>query len=217
VKAASTNRAQRRRNERRANPRVPWKQVAATGVTVVFLAIIGLVVILNRQSSATPAFANPSPLSVGQRAAPFSVTTINGRSIDSTATSGPIMLEIFATWCPHCQRETAALESLHKRLANSLTMVGVTGSGLGADHNSPESVQDVRAFVRYFRVTYDVAFDPNLDVANHYFQGGFPTIIFINSQKRISAIEEGEVPLARLESDARKVGIATVAATQSKS
>jgi thiol-disulfide isomerase/thioredoxin len=210
MKTASMNRAQRRRSEREASPRVAWKYVTAAGATVVLVAIIGLIVVLNRQSPAPPVMVDPAPLSVGEAAPAFAVTTIDGRRIDSATTTGPIALEIFATWCPHCQRETAVLEKLHQRLGKALTMVAVTGSGLAADHNSPESIQDVRAFARYFAVTYDVAYDPDLRVASRYFQGGFPSIIFIDGQKRISAIEEGEVPLARLANDARAAGVPTV-------
>lgn len=202
------NRAQRRRRERAASrPASPHRWIAAA-VTALLIAVVIAIVIINRKAVPESAMAtvNPATLRVGERAPSFSVTTLDGRTIDSERINGPLMVEIFATWCPHCQRETAVLDQLHRQLGRSLTMVAVTGSGLAADHSSAESPQDVQAFVRYFGVPYAVAYDPNLTVANRYFQGGFPTIVFIDSRKRISAIEEGEIPLRHLVADARKAG-----------
>ncbi|HMF28152.1 MAG TPA: hypothetical protein VKE42_05235, partial [Candidatus Cybelea sp.] len=43
---------------------------------------------------------------VGQPAPTFVVATTNGL-FDLSKTNRPLVLEVFATWCPHCQRETA--------------------------------------------------------------------------------------------------------------
>jgi thiol-disulfide isomerase/thioredoxin len=204
----TTNRAERRRRERAGSAPALRNRWIAAGVTVVILAALAAIVVVNRKAvpEGATAMVNPVSLHVGQLAPPFVVTTVNGESIDSTKVAGPMMLEIFASWCPHCQRETKVLNNLFMRTGGKLTMVSVTGSDLAADHKTEESLGDVKAFAQYFGVAYNVAFDPDLTVANHYFQGGFPTIVFIDPEKRVAAIEQGEVSLQRLESDARKAG-----------
>jgi thiol-disulfide isomerase/thioredoxin len=205
---ATTNRAERRRRERTASVPFSRGRWIAAGVTMVILAALAIIVVINRKAvpEGATAMVNPVTLRVGQLAPPFAVTAIDGQSIDLSKVAGPIMLEVFASWCPHCQRETKVLNRLYQRSGSKLTMVSVTGSDLASDHTTEESLADVKAFAQYFGVAYDVVYDPDLTVANHYFQGGFPTIVFINADKHVAAIEQGEVPLRRLEDDARKAG-----------
>jgi thiol-disulfide isomerase/thioredoxin len=205
---ASTNRADRRRRERAGSARPSRSRWVAAGVTAVILAGLAAIAIINRDAvpKGATAMVNPVTLHVGQLAPSFKVTTVDGRVIDSGKVAGPIMLEVFASWCPHCQHETKVLDDLYLHTDGKLTMVSVTGSDLAADHKTEESVDDVKAFAQYFGVAYNVAFDPDLTVANHYFQGGFPTIVFIKPDKHIAAIEQGEVPLQRLLADAQKAG-----------
>ncbi|HVA33087.1 MAG TPA: TlpA disulfide reductase family protein, partial [Candidatus Baltobacteraceae bacterium] len=128
--------------------------------------------------------------------------TITGQSVDSAAISTPIALELFATWCPHCQAETAALNALERATHGRLAIVAVSASDIAADRQSPASLDDVVGFARQYKVAYPIAYDPKLDVAKAYLQGGFPTIVFIDAHKRVTSIETGEVTVSRLVADA---------------
>jgi thiol-disulfide isomerase/thioredoxin len=201
------NRAQRRRRTR-SSPNPPKRRIVAICVTIALLAIVAIIAVVNvkavpRSASEAPMFAH---LSVGQTAPPFAVTTIDGMAVSSANISGPSMLEVFATWCPHCQRETQVINALHQRLGNRLFILAVSGSNIGIDGASQSSLDDVRRFAAYFRVTYPIAYDGDLSVAKKYLQGGYPTIVFINGAKRITSIQSGEISLARLLADARKAG-----------
>jgi thiol-disulfide isomerase/thioredoxin len=116
------------------------------------------------------------------------------------------MPEIFATWCPRCQRETQSINGLQQQFGDPLSIVAVTGSDSASDGRSVESSDDVRSFARGFRVSYPIAYDPDQAVAKHYLQGGFPTIVFIDRAKRISSIMSGEIDLSRLSAAARLAG-----------
>lgn len=206
----SMNRAQRRRLERSGAPvRSSPLRLVALGVTLLLLLIVAAIAIVNRNAVTRSASEAPiyAPISVGQRAPAFAVTTIDGQSIDSRTTPEPVLLEVFATWCPHCRHETATLNELQRQLGTKLQIVAVSGSDVGGDHSSDETENDVRAFAQYFKVVYPIAFDPDLTVAKAYLQGGFPTIVFIDTAKRITAIETGEISLQRLTADARKAGV----------
>jgi thiol-disulfide isomerase/thioredoxin len=204
-----SSRAQRRQYSKtaRRQPRrvVPKAYLVGIIVTaVLLLVVVGATVALRStvplSAVESPAYAN---LPMGSSAPHFRVTTLDGTRIDSDEIASPLMLEVFATWCPHCQRETGIIEQVRKRIGGRVAIVAVTGSDVGSDHQSPESAEDVLAFARQFGVHYPVAFDGSLAVARQYLQGGFPTIVFINRAKRIVAIETGDVDLDRLTHDAR--------------
>lgn len=191
--------ARSQRRARRAPRHVRTSQIVLAIASILAIAVIAIVAIVNRntvESSMIEPF--PSGLAVGAVAPNFSVTTNHGAFSLSTA-NGPVLLEIFAAWCPHCQRETAVLNRLYATYGDRIHFVAVTGSSLAMDHASPESQQDVDAFVDLFQVQYPVAFDPSMSVAKTYFQNGFPTITLIGSDKRVRYIESGEVTAHALE------------------
>jgi thiol-disulfide isomerase/thioredoxin len=59
--------------------------------------------------------ASQSPIvgkaQIGHSAPTFEVSTTGG-FFDLATVDKPVFLEVFATWCPHCQRETSVLNDL---------------------------------------------------------------------------------------------------------
>jgi cytochrome c biogenesis protein CcmG, thiol:disulfide interchange protein DsbE len=129
---------------------------------------------------------------VGQPAPPFEVATTAGL-FDLRKTTKPVFLEVFATWCPHCQREVPTINRLYRRYGRQVDFVGVSGSDTAMDGSSPASESDVLEWKQRFGVLYPVAYDPLLNVADLYLQGGFPTIAVIDKDKRITYLHSGEV------------------------
>jgi len=172
--------------------------------SLVALAVIAIatVIILNRNGSVPNASTNAADfakISVGQAAPAFQAATTNGPFDITKAAGKPTMLEAFATWCPHCQREVPVLNSLYAKYKSKANLVGVSASPYGMDEQTPETQADVVAFMQKFGVSYPIAFDPNLDVAKKYLQGGFPTIVLIDRNGKILAIGSGEIPAADLQ------------------
>jgi thiol-disulfide isomerase/thioredoxin len=160
------------------------------------LLVIGVIVaigLLNR--SAVPNSASNAPitstLKVGDTAPEFTVPT-NAGQFDLAGVSTPVLLEVFATWCPHCQRETVVLNDLAAKYAGKVAIVAVSGSAQGMDGNSPESQADVNTFGAQYNVRYPLAFDPELKVAGQYIQGGFPSLILIDKNKKVTWTASGE-------------------------
>jgi len=168
---------------------------------VIALALVVTVAVLSRNpvvpQSATENHAQ-STIKVGQTAPPFAVSTTGG-PFDLTTAKTPVMLEVFATWCPHCQRETKIIDELYAKYGKRITIVAVSGSNVAADGNTPASQADVISFAQKFGVNYPIAFDPDLKVANAYMQSGFPTIVVIKADKTISYIGDGELAESTLE------------------
>jgi cytochrome c biogenesis protein CcmG/thiol:disulfide interchange protein DsbE len=156
------------------------------------------------QNAATEVPHGPANIKVGQRAPEFAVSTTAGPFDLATARS-PVFLEVFATWCPHCQRETAVINALSAKYGKQISIVAVSGDAFGMDHVIPESQADVIRFAQEFHITYPIAYDPDLKVANAYLQTGFPTFVIIKRDKTISWINESEIPLTELDQEIRKV------------
>ncbi|GAC1303852.1 MAG: hypothetical protein NVS2B3_06550 [Vulcanimicrobiaceae bacterium] len=164
-------------------------------MAVVILVAVGL-------ASRVPKAASDAPISavlaVGDSAPPFTVATTQGPFDLAAAGGKPTLLEVFASWCPHCQAEVPVLDRLYAKYKRRVNIVSVAGSPYGLDQSQPESQADVVAFMTKFKATYPVAFDPNLDVAHKYLQGGFPTVVLIGAGGKIVSIRDGEVPEADL-------------------
>lgn len=185
-----------------AAPRAGWmnKNTLKYGtIAVVVIAIVVAVALANRvpQSAQTPAPQSTS-LIVGSKAPGFSITSNAGPfSLANVAT--PVFLEVFATWCPHCQREVPTVDALAKKYAGKVAFIGISGSPYGVDGTSPENQADVDAWVQRLGVTYPIAFDPDLAIANKFLQGGYPTIVMIDSKKIVRYVGSGELTQATLE------------------
>jgi cytochrome c biogenesis protein CcmG, thiol:disulfide interchange protein DsbE len=140
--------------------------------------------------------ASTSPIvgkaAVGQPAPNFEVSTTAGL-FDLSKANKPVFLEVFATWCPHCQREAPIIDRLYRNYRGSVDFVGVSGSDTAMDGTSTSSELDVLDWVQRFHVQYPVAYDPLLNVANLYLQGGFPTLAIIGRDKRVVYLTSGEV------------------------
>jgi thiol-disulfide isomerase/thioredoxin len=129
----------------------------------------------------------------------FTLLTTAG-PFDLASVKMPVLLEVFATWCPHCQRETAVLNELSRKYRRRVAIVAVTGSPYSdPELRLPETQSDVDAFVKTFDVRYPVAFDPDLGVARRFIGTGYPTIVVIDRQKKISYANVGEIPDGPLE------------------
>jgi len=171
------------------------RRIAITSsVALLAIVILAAVVLASRVPKAASDAPVKASITVGQAAPPFTVSTTNGPFDLKSAAGKPTLLEVFATWCPHCQHEVPILNKIDAAYKGKINFVAVAGSPYGLDSSSPESQADVVAFTQKFGVTYPVAFDPELDVANKYLQGGFPTIVLIGSNGTIQAIRDGEIP-----------------------
>jgi len=174
------------------------KTVLYLTLAVIAIAIIVAVGYASRVPTAvTQGPTAPAAIKVGSTAPEFDVSTTAG-AVDLKTMQAPVLLEVFATWCPHCQHETAVLNDLYKKYSKQIQFVAVSGSPLAMDYATPESQADVLSFAQHYNVQYPVAFDPDYSVAKSYLQSGFPTIVVIDKAKKITYLGDGELPEATL-------------------
>jgi thiol-disulfide isomerase/thioredoxin len=141
-----------------------------------------------------------TPLVVGAAAPAISEPTASG-AYDSSKSERPYVLELFAVWCPHCQHEVAPLNQLQQVDGNRVDIIAVPASPFGFDKSSVLQPADLDLFARHFHTQYRIGFDGLFSVAYDYGVASFPTIYFVNSQRRVVAVESGEVPFEKLHAD----------------
>jgi peroxiredoxin len=187
------------KNRTASRPADRRKVILWATLAVVIIAIVVAIGLASRQVVPNAASNAPiqSQLKVGDKAPEFSIQTTGG-AFDLAQVSTPVLLELFATWCPHCQRETTVLNDLAGKYQGKAAIVAVSASPYGMDGTSPETQADVDAFAQRFSLRYPIAYDPQLSVAKQYLQGGYPTIVVIGRDKTVRSIQDGEVPEADL-------------------
>ncbi|MHB8147643.1 MAG: TlpA family protein disulfide reductase [Vulcanimicrobiaceae bacterium] len=184
------------------------RTLGVASILVLVLLVIGALVWVKMHPSSPLQTASQAPV-VGKAqvdgiAPEFAVATTDGL-FDLAKTTKPVFLEVFATWCPHCQRETAVINKLYAAYKNRVAFVAVSGSDTGMNEVSPSSEEDVLNFRTRFAVRYPIAYDGSLAVAKLYLQGGYPTMAVIDRAKKITYLTSGETPYGELASQLDKV------------
>jgi len=147
---------------------------------------------------------NKDLLPVGSAAPSFTLKTPTGTEVSLADFSGKtLLLEFFATWCPHCQAETPHLIQLASTLSRShFAFLSINADG--------EDAASVYAFDRYFKVPYPSLLDPSSRPGSFSQAGGagavsvayrvedFPTFYIIGPDGRIAWRSDQEQPDALL-------------------
>lgn len=178
------------------------RNLAVAAIAVLALILVGAALYYNfGRSHRAVETASQAPIvgkaQAGQPAPNFVVATTNGL-FDLSKTNKPVLLEVFATWCPHCQRETAVIDRLYSKYRSRVDFVAVSGSQYAIDGNSASSQLDVLEWARRFHAEYPVAYDPLLNVADLYMQSGYPTIVVIGRDKKVAYLNSGELSYREL-------------------
>lgn len=185
------------------------RTLGVLSIIIVAILVIGGVLYVKLRPSQQLQNASVAPINataeMGQKAPEFQTPTTAG-PFDLAATNKPVFLEIFATWCPHCQRETVVIDRLYQKYKDRVDFIAVPGSDTGMDGTTPESQFDVLNFQQRFHTQYPIAaYDPNLAIAKQYLKGGFPTLAVIDKNKTITYLNSGEVPFNELDAELAKV------------
>jgi cytochrome c biogenesis protein CcmG/thiol:disulfide interchange protein DsbE len=181
-----------------AAPATGWlNRKTLTYITAAIVVIaVGLAIHFANSGAVSQASQTVNPdatkITVGSTAPTFNITS-NAGPFDLAGVSTPVFLEVFATWCPHCQHEVPVVDALAKAYSGKVAFIGISGSPYGVDGSSPENQSDIDAWVQKLGVTYPVAFDADLKIANMYLQGGYPTIVMIDSHKVVRYVNSGEI------------------------
>jgi thiol-disulfide isomerase/thioredoxin len=144
--------------------------------------LLALTVLLGWASGAHAAPAAPG----------FTVTTLDGRTIDSLELIGKkvIVLRFQASYCKPCVKESPILSRVADRYRDrDVEIIAV---------HVQDTVGDVRRFVRATRATYPVTLDPRLSLGNRFGFKGTPYTVVIDQKGEIFTRVHGEGVPGRL-------------------
>jgi peroxiredoxin len=169
----------------------------------------------NKPASGAQPSSNPGLLPVGTKAPTFSLKTPEGGAVGLDDLRGKaVLLEFFATWCPHCAAEAPHLQ----RLYGSLPKKDVAFVSVNADGEDGASVY---AYHRYFGLTFPALLDPGNQPGSFTSPGGtgpttqaygvesFPTFYVLDRKGRITWRFDGEQPDALLRGQLERAAAAT--------
>lgn len=88
-----------------------------------------------------------------------------GQDVELSALRGPMVVNLWASWCGPCRKELPVLEDFHERYGDRVTLVGV-------DWNDPQPAAALQ-LAADSGVTYPLLADPQDDLSG---AGAFPVI-----------------------------------------
>jgi thiol-disulfide isomerase/thioredoxin len=146
------------------------------------------------------AVSSKSLLHPGTKAPPFRLRTPTGAPVSLASLRGKtVLLEFFATWCPHCAAEAPHLKKLYRSLPRGrYAVVAVNADG--------EDAPSVLAYHIYFGLPFPALLDPSSHpgtfhsrgsagpVSRAYRVNGFPTFYVISPDGKIAWGGFGEQP-----------------------
>jgi peroxiredoxin len=160
---------------------------------IVFVAVRGPS--KNNRVAGTAALEAPPPavLKIGAVAPLFSLPRLDGGAPVSLAgfRGAPVILNFFASWCPHCRTELGAIAAVARQASGHITVVGV-------DSNDTSS-SAAASLLAGAHATYPVGVDAHAKVASEYLLSALPVTYFLDASGRVVGAELGAQTVTSLE------------------
>lgn len=142
---------------------------------------------------------------LGTVAPGFSLATVDGHRYRLASLHGhTVILEFFAIWCSHCQREAPILNRLQMRYGpRGLRVLSILAHFYGKDYESTGDSRlaargDIDWFTKTFHVNHPILIDPRFATVNRYGVYSYSTIFVLDSKGVIRFIHTGETSYSTL-------------------
>lgn len=120
------------------------------------------------------------------------LATLDQQPVSLSAYHGkPVVLNLWASWCPPCRREMPAFEQAQEQFPDiAFVMV-----------NQGESLKKVQDFLQAEQLMLNnVLLDPASGVMHQVRARGLPTTLFFDAQRQLQGVHMGEITAAGLKS-----------------
>ena len=121
---------------------------------------------------------------IGAQVPQFSAQSLDGQKFNDISLRGRVvLLEFWATWCPNCSSDQAAVNDITHRYSGQGLVV------LAVDVGEPE--KKVRKFLQAHPSSCPVALDENKKLSARFGNHGFPYYVAIDRDGFIAGTQEG--------------------------
>jgi cytochrome c biogenesis protein CcmG/thiol:disulfide interchange protein DsbE len=126
---------------------------------------------------------------------PFTLTTMDGRTIDSADLRGtPLFVNVMATWCPPCKREAPDVERAWREFKGKVQFIGIfVASG-------DRAMED---FVEKYDLTFPAGKDPG--IVGDLNLVAFPVGIFVTPGGKIAKMHYGGITYEELKTSLEEI------------
>ena len=120
----------------------------------------------------------PQELSVGEIAPEFQLSSLSGKNVALSDFKGkPVILFIWATWCPYCVRELAYLEKSYTDIKkNGVELLAI---------DSGEPKERVARYLNNRKIEFPILLDTDSRISYVYNVIGIPTLVLVDAQGKI--------------------------------
>ncbi len=116
----------------------------------------------------------------------FELQTLDGQSLSLSQFRGqPVILNLWASWCPPCKAEMPSIQSTYSAYKDQGLVV------LGLNMAFQDDVNNTRSFTQQAGVTFPVLLDQDGSVARRYEMRALPTTVFIDRSGVIQDVVVG--------------------------
>lgn len=159
-----------------------WKKVRLV-ILGVSIGFIGAASIFYPQDPALK--AKPSPI---QRlpAPDFKLQTAGGDWVQLSDFRGqPVILNLWASWCPPCKAEMPSMQSVYEQYHSQGLVV------LAVNMTTQDNLQDALQFIKTAQLSFPILLDENGEVGRLYQMRALPTTFFIRPDGIIDQVVIG--------------------------
>jgi len=136
-------------------------------------------------TATNPGERPPSPRQ-GFAAPDFTLDLLGGGEVTLSDLRGkPVVVNLWASWCPPCRAEMPAIEKVYQDYQDLGLVI------LGVNTTNQDSEADAAAFVRDYELTFPIPLDRDGSVSMRYALRGLPTTFFIDREGIIRSVVVG--------------------------
>lgn len=162
-----------------------WRWISALGISLALVWIV-YTSLLFPLPAAQGTISAPRE---GFQAPDFTLSALDGSSITLSDMAGKVVfINFWATWCPPCEAEMPAIQSLHESSPEVII--------LAVNATNQDSLEEVRRFVTERQLTFPILLDQDGQVGRLYETNALPSSFFIDKKGVIRKVVYGG-PIAK--------------------
>lgn len=147
---------------------------------IFFLPVILIFLLQSSISNAGGGAKPPAQLKVGDKAPDFTAKTISGETIKMSKYKNkmPVIVDIWATWCPPCQKEMPELQKLYTEYQGQFELIACSV-------DNAQSAGKVKDFVKQNKITFKIIHDLKHDIAIKYYSDSIPYLVVVGKDGKV--------------------------------